>query len=138
MSDDMDGSSKWTSIEQGIWASGLCADASNQAEIHCPAQQSGDKQVYTQSKTASVAASTPECHPALHTAISIQQGTQVASEKAAMPVGSNRKLQLTFYKGLYHDIMTQSNGGIQSADLVFGANAGALVVLTVAVVAQVC
>ena len=143
----MDGSSKWTSKEQGTWASGLYADAASQAgsssaaaATHRPVLQYGDKQVYAQSNTASAAASTPECHSALHTANSMQQGTQLVSEQAAMPadmIGSTGKLQLIFHKGLYHDVITQSNGGIQSADLVFGANAGALVILTDMIV-QIC
>ena len=137
MSDDMDGSSKWTSRETGTWASGLYADASGQAgsssaaaASHCPVQQLRDKQVSAQSQTASVAVSTPKCHPALHTVNIMQQGTQVGSEQAPVGTpGSRGGLQLTFHKGLYHDVIAQSNGRIQSADLVFGANAGALVFL---------
>ena len=109
MSDNMDGSSKWTSRETGTWASGLYADASSQAgnssaaaASHCPVQQLRDKQVSGQSQTASVAASTPKYHPALHTANIMQQGTQVESEQA-VPVGTSGSrggLQLTFHKGL--------------------------------------
>ena len=141
MSDDMDGSSRWTSVEQGRWTSGLYADASSQAgsssaaaATYCSVQQPADKQVSADSATASAAASTPtDCHPAPRTARRMQLGTQVASEQAAMPVdinGGTGTLQLSFHKGLYHDVMTQPNGGIQSADLVFGANAGALAILT--------
>lgn len=136
----MDGSSRWTSLEQGTWASGLYADASSQAGSSPAAAapyrsvQPGDKQVSANSVTASAAASTPaDCHPVLHTASTLQQGRQMVSEQAAVPVDMNRStgtLQLSFHKGLYHDVITQPNIGIQSADMVFGANAGALVFLT--------
>ena len=139
----MDGSSKWTSREQGSWTSGLYADASSQAgsssaaaATYCPVQQSDDQQVSAQSNTANALG----CHLSPHTANGMQQGTQLVSEQALMPadmIGSTGTLQLVFHKGLYHDVITQSTGGIQSADLVFGANAGALVILTDMVV-QVC
>ena len=137
----MNGSSKWTSVQQGGWVSGLCADASNQVDsssaavvTDLPIQQSDDQQATAHSEAVDVAASTPHCCSALHTTDRSQQGACTVPEQAAdAPADakqSTRTLQLTFHKGLYHNVMRQSNCGASVADLVFGANAGTLITLT--------
>lgn len=140
VTDDMSGSSKWTSVQRGGWVSGLGADASNQVDSSSaavvtdrPIQQPADEQAAAHSETVDVVASTSDCGPAPHTADRSQQGEWIIPEQAATPADtkqSTRTLQLSFHKGLYHDVMCQSNCGAQAADLVFGANAGALIILT--------
>lgn len=135
----MNGSSKWTSVQQGGWVSGLCADASSQVDSSSAAvvtdlqiQQCDDQQAAAHSETVGVAASTPHCCSSPHTADGSQQGACIILEQAAAPADTKQRtgtLQLTFHKGLYHDVVSQSGCGVNSADLVFGANAGALIIL---------
>lgn len=139
VADDMNGSSRWTGVQQGGWVSGLCADASNKVDsssaaviTHLPIQQSDDKHAAAHSETVDVAASTSDYCPKPHTANRSQQGPWIIPEQAAAPADTKQRtgiMQLTFHKGLYHDVMCQSNCGASSADLVFGANAGALIIL---------
>lgn len=141
MPDHLEGLSKRISVQQGSSASWLCADttalankadsSSAAAATHVQVQQ---QQVAflgsTQSETCSAAASTSHCHAVPHMASRVQQEASLplggAAAQADMTRDTNTAptLQLTFHKGLYHDVIAGANGEVASADLVFGANAG--------------
>lgn len=149
MQDDMDGFSRWTSVQQGRCTSWLGADtasavdeadsSSAAAATYLPVQHLADDQVSAQSESCSAVVSTPYVHSTLEMARAMQQGAGVFPGQAATQDGTFGQaatqdgtrgttrvptLQLTFHKGLYHDVIAEPNHGIASADLAFGANAG--------------
>ena len=145
MPNDLDGSSKWTSMQQGTCTSWLCLDATGAskavgsssavAATYISVQPLADNDALTQTGTGSADDSRPYHHSVPYMAGRMQQGTEVPPGQAAMQDNTTRitskvsTLQLTFHKGFYHDVTADSDCDIKSADLVFGANAGELVVL---------
>ncbi|KAL3159293.1 hypothetical protein ABBQ32_011249 [Trebouxia sp. C0010 RCD-2024] len=139
MPDELDGLSRRVSVQQGNSASWLCADttalvaeagsSSAAAATHVLVQQQVAFLGSMQSEACSAAASTSHCHVVPHTAGGVQQeapmlGGAAAQADMARETYQVPTLQLTFHKGLYHDVIARPNCEIASADLVFGANAG--------------
>ena len=142
MEEDMDGSRKQISVQQGnsnstSWLYADTTRAVDEAGSSSSAAATNDSVLQpvippesTQKEFCSAAGGTSYGDTAPQMVDKMQQAASIPCGQAAMQADMTKStdkvptLQLTFHKGLYHDVMAGPCCESASADLVFGANAG--------------
>ena len=142
MEEDLDGSRKQISVQQGnsnstSWLYADTIRAVDEAGSSSAAAATNDSVLQpvippesTQKEFCSAAGGTSYGDTAPQMVNGMQQAASIPCGQAAMQAYMTKStdkvptLQLTFHKGLYHDVMAGPCCESASADLVFGANAG--------------